>query len=68
MSKNDRMEWIPVSHELPPEGMMVLVSCRTKKGANNVNRAYYMNGDWHGSGSMSGVKAWMYLPKPYEGE
>ena len=60
--------WIPVTKQLPPEEEMVLVSCRTAKGVNTVNRAYYMNGSWHGSGSMSGVKAWQPMPDAYEGE
>ena len=60
--------WIPVTKKLPPEEEMVLVSCRTAKGVNTVNRAYYMNGSWHGSGSMSGVKAWQPMPDAYEGE
>ena len=60
--------WIPVTKQLPPEEEMVLVSCRTAKGVNTVNRAYYMNGSWHGSGSMSGVKAWQPMPESYEGE
>lgn len=58
--------WIPVTERLPENDEMVLVSCQTTKGVKNVNRAYYMNGSWHGSGSMSGVKAWQPLPDPYE--
>ena len=54
--------WIPVTERLPENDEMVLVSCRTAKGVNTVNRAYYMNGSWHGSGSMSGVKAWQPMP------
>ena len=60
--------WIPVEEQLPENDDLVLVSCRTKKGQNNVNRAYYMGGSWHGSGTMSGVTAWMPLPAPYEGK
>ena len=59
------MEWIPVSDRLPESDYMCLVSCKTKKGVKSVNRAYYSNGFWHGSGSMSGVEAWMPLPEPY---
>ena len=62
------LKWIPVTDRLPEDEGMKLVSCRTKKGINSVNRAYYMNGTWHGSGSMSGVTAWMELPEPYRGE
>ena len=62
----NRMKWTPTKEGLPEDDSMKLVSCRTKKGANNVNRAYYMNGAWHGSGSMSGVVAWMELPEPYK--
>ena len=59
------MKWIPVSDRLPESDYMCLVSCKTKKGVKSVNRAYYSNGFWHGSGSMSGVEAWMPLPEPY---
>lgn len=61
-------QWILVSEILPEDYTMMLVTCRTKKGALSVNRAYYSNGSWHGSGSMSGVIAWMPLPKPYDPE
>ena len=61
-------QWKPVNDEMPPEGEMVLVTCCTKKGVRSVNRAYYMDGAWHGSGSMSGVTAWMPLPIPFEEE
>ena len=60
--------WIPVTERLPEDDSMVLVSCRTKKGIDSVNRAYYSDGYWHGSGSMSGVVAWMPLPEPYGGK
>lgn len=66
--KTERSGWIPVSERLPENDEMVLVSCQTAKGVKSVNRAYYMNGSWHGSGSMSGVKAWQPLPDPYDGE
>ena len=58
-------KWIPVTERLPEDEEMKLVTCRTKKGILNVNRAYYMDGAWHGSGTMSGVIAWMELPEPY---
>lgn len=61
-------EWIPCSERLPDNDDIMLVSCRTKKGVNSVNRAYYADGFWHGSGSMSGVTAWMLLPEPYTKE
>lgn len=60
--------WIPCSERLPEDDEMVLVTCETKKGMRNVNRAYRSNGFWHGSGSMSGVTAWMPLPEPYSAE
>ncbi|MBQ3660417.1 MAG: DUF551 domain-containing protein [Firmicutes bacterium] len=59
-------EWIPVDVQLPPEGVMVLVTCESKKGIRSVNRAYYSDGFWHGSGSMAGVTAWMEMPLPYK--
>ncbi len=59
------LHWIPVEEQLPEASYMCLVSCKTKKGIQSVNRAYYDNGFWHGSGSMSGVEAWMPLPAPY---
>ena len=62
------MEWIPVSERLPESDYMCLVSCKTKKGVQSVNRAYYSDGYWHGSGSMSGVEAWMPLPEPYKAD
>lgn len=58
-------EWIPVKEKIPEEEKIVLVTCQTKKGNVFVNRAYYVNGFWHGSGSMAGVIAWMPLPEPY---
>jgi len=61
------MIWIPVSNRLPSDDEMKLVTCETKKGVKNVNRAYYSEGSWHGSGSMSGVIAWSAMPKPYDG-
>ena len=63
------MTWIPVTKALPNPEVMVLVSCKTKSGKKNVNRAYVdEKGWWHGSGSMSGVQAWMPLPEPCEEE
>lgn len=59
--------WIPVTEDIPDNEDMCLVSCKTQKGVRSVNRAYYSNGSWHGSGSMSGVEAWRPLPEPYMG-
>lgn len=61
-------KWTPVNEALPEQGVMVLVSCKTKKGVRNVNRAYHNGVSWHGNGSMSGVEAWMPMPEPYCGE
>ena len=61
-------EWIPVAKRLPETNKMMLVTCKPKKGDANVNRAYYDGQFWHGSGSMSGVIAWMPLPEPYKEE
>lgn len=61
-------QWIPCSERLPETDEMMLVTAQPKKGAPNVNRAYYMDGAWHGSGSMSNVIAWMPLPDPFEPE
>lgn len=58
--------WIPVTEGTPDDDRMVLVSCTTKNGVKIVNRAYFDGRHWHGSGSMSGVEAWMELPEPYE--
>ena len=55
-------KWINVGEQLPAENEMVLVCCKSKAGFRNINRAYYMNGFWHGSGSMAGVTHWMPLP------
>lgn len=68
MKKIKRGAWIPVEEYLPGSDEMVLVTCKTKKGVRSVNRAYYEDGFWHGSGSMSGVIAWSYMPEPYEEE
>lgn len=62
------LQWIPVTERLPETDEMCLVTAKTQKGVRNVNRAYYMNGFWHGSGSMANVTAWMPLPDPYEDE
>ncbi len=58
-------EWMPCDIDVPVDDRMVLVTCKTKKGTLSVNRAYYDGEYWHGSGSMSGVIAWMPLPEPY---
>lgn len=55
------MNWI--NDRLPEEGVRVLVCCRTLKGVQNINLAYYANGSWHGQGSMAGVTHWMPLPE-----
>ena len=60
--------WIPVKERLPEDESMMLVTCQTKAGIRTVNRAWYGGGFWHGSGSMSGVIAWMPLPEPYRPE
>lgn len=60
--------WIPVKERLPEEEKLVLVTCQAKTGNVSVNRAYYANSFWHGSGSMAGVTAWMPLPEPYRAE
>ena len=60
--------WIPVMERLPETDDMMLVTAKTQKGQRNVNRAYYSNGFWHGSGSMANVTAWMPLPEPYKEE
>lgn len=58
--------WIPVKNKLPDNDDIKLVTCKTKTGNYNVNRAYFSDGFWHGSGSMSGVIAWMDLPESYK--
>lgn len=60
--------WIPVEERLPEDEEMVLVTCQTKTGRKSVNRAWYGEGFWHGTGSMSGVIAWRALPEPYRPE
>ncbi len=60
-------KWIPTSERLPDDDSMKLVTAQPKKGEPNINRAFYMDGYWHGSGSMSNVTAWMDLPEPYRG-
>lgn len=60
-------EWIKVSEGLPKDDKIMLVTCQTKKGLKNINRAYYDKDSksWHGSGSMSGVIAWADI-QPFE--
>lgn len=58
-------EWTPVTIAMPPADEIVLVTCQPKHGQANVNRAYWSDGSWHGSGSMSTVTAWMKMPEPY---
>lgn len=48
---------------LPEDEEVKIVICRTKKNVATWNRAYYSNGLWHGSGSMSGVVAWADMPQ-----
>ena len=55
-------KWIDVREQVPAEGEMVLVCCKSKAGYRSINRAYQMQGFWHGSGSMAGVTHWMPLP------
>ena len=59
--------WVPVSENLPDENVRVLVACQTQKGFCSHNLAYYADGHWHGTGSMSGVTHWAELPLlPFE--
>lgn len=63
--KSYRMQsnaWVPVSENLPDKNVRVLVACQTKKGFRSHNLAYYVDGHWHGTGSMSGVTHWRELP------
>ena len=64
----DYTDWVPVDVSLPAENVRVLVTCQTKKGVKSINLAYYLNGFWHGQGSMSGVTAWRPLPAEYDEE
>ena len=62
--------WSPAKKDelvqrLPKNEEMMLVTCQTKAGRRSVNRAWYGEGFWHGTGTMSGVIAWMPLPDPY---
>ena len=67
-SSRDNDGWVPVDERLPEDEEMMLVTCQTKAGRRSVNRAWYGAGCWHGTGSMSGVTAWMPLPEPYSPE
>lgn len=62
------LNWIPCRERLPEDENIVLVTTVTKKGLRNVNRAYCIDGCWHGSGSMAEVIAWRPLPEPYRGK
>lgn len=50
--------WHMAAEELPEHENVCIVITKTKAGVFGWNRAYYSNGYWHGSGSMSGVMAW----------
>ncbi len=63
---NYTRSWIPCKVKMPKNDVIVLVTCRAKKGTLSVNRAYYDGTSWHGSGSMAEVVAWMALPEPYD--
>ena len=63
---NYTRSWIPCNVKMPEHDVIVLVTCRSKKGSLSVNRAYYDGISWHGSGSMAEVIAWMPLPEPYD--
>lgn len=60
--------WILAEERLPEDENIVLVTTVTKKGLRNVNRAYCIDGCWHGSGSMAEVISWRPLPEPYRPE
>ena len=66
--EQEKNRWIPVGERLPENDDMMLVTCQTKAGRRSVNRAWYGEGFWHGSVSMSGVIAWRPLPEPYRPE
>ena len=66
--RDDSGGWIPVEERLPEDEEMVLVTCQTKSGRRSINKAWYGDGFWHGTGSMSGVIAWHPLPEPYRPE
>ena len=64
----DGWHWIPCAEQLPDTDEVMLVTCAPKKGGRNVNRAYYYDGAWHGSGTHAEVVAWMPMPLPYQEE
>ena len=68
ITRSSRDKWIPVEKGMPEDEQMMLVTCKTKSGRRSVNRAWYGEGFWHGTGSMSGVIAWRPLPEPYQPE
>lgn len=55
-------DWISVSDFLPAAGVRVLVATKPKKGPRSINLAYWLDGSFHGMGSMAGVTHWMPLP------
>lgn len=60
--RNRKPSWIDATEKLPDENVRCLVCCQTQKGFRSHNLAYYADGHWHGTGSMSGVTHWMYPP------
>ena len=69
--RSREIEWHLTEDELPNKnpygvGDIKLVTTRNKKGDIDWNRAYCdKDGDWHGSGSMSGVVAWANIVPYY---
>lgn len=62
-----KMEWIPVTQDLPNDGEYVLCTTQTKNGTRQVVKGYYADGRWC-CGMNSNVVAWMPMPEPWEGE
>ena len=62
------IDWILAKDKVPDDDEYKVVTVKSgKKGLRQTNRAYYLNGAWHGPIGNGEVIAWADL-KPYQGD